>query len=126
MVGFLGGNDPVKLDDVMFESPMEFGTLVAVSLDRQPLAQSRRILVQAMAEERPSGWQTRPAQNGLRQITKLGKNPWQAKELSGKVSVRGDVRKVTALDPNGYPREQIGTDNKFDLLPDTIYYIIER
>jgi len=126
VVGFLGGNDPVKLDDVMFESPMEFGTLVAVSLDRQPLAQSRRILVQAMAEERPSGWQTRPAQNGQRQITNLGKNPWQAKELSGKVVVRGDVRKVTALDPNGYPREQIGTDNKFELLPDAIYYIIER
>jgi len=126
VVGFLGGNDPVKLDDVMFESSMEFGALVAVSLDRQPLAQSRRILVQAMAEERPSGWQTRPAQNGMRQVTNLGKNPWQAKELSGTVVVRGDVRKVTALDPNGYPREQIGTDNKFDLLPDAIYYIIER
>ncbi|MFW6218444.1 MAG: hypothetical protein ACOC4K_05585 [Verrucomicrobiota bacterium] len=125
-VGFLGENEPVELGDVMFDSPMEFGSIVAVSLDGEPLAQSRKILVQAMAEERPTGWQTRPAQNGLREVTNLGENPWQARELSGKVFLRGDVRKVTALDPNGYAREVVATENQFDLLPDAIYYIVER
>ncbi len=126
VVGFLGENDPVKLQDVMFESPIPFAAMVAVSLDNQPLATSRKILVQAMAEERPTGWETRETRNGLRQITSLGKNPWQAKELAGKVFLRGDVTKVTALDFNGYPREVIGTKNQFELLPDSIYYIVER
>ncbi len=126
VVGFLGENEPVKLTDVMFESPMEFGAVVAVSLDNQPLASSRRILVQVMAEEQPTGWETRPAQNGLRQITNLGKDPWQAKELAGKVSIRGNVSRATALDLNGYEREVVANENQFELLSDAIYYILER
>ena len=127
VVGFIGENgEPVKLTNVMFETSLEFASMVAVSLDDQPLAQSRRILVQVMAQEQPTGWETRPARNGLKQVTNLGKNPWQAKELAGNVYMSGTVSRVTALDLNGYAREVVATGNQFELLPDAIYYILER
>ncbi len=127
VVGFLGENEAVTLPYVQFTSPLELVSMAAVSLDQQPLTESRRILVQVMAGEQPTGWQTRPAQDGLRQITNLGKNPWQAKELEGTVALGGNIGRVTALDLNGYTREVVSTDaNQFQLLPDVIYYIIER
>ena len=115
------------LKDLTISSKLELGHIVAVSLDGKPLATSRRILLQAMSEEKPTGFGTEPAPGGDKKITSIGHDPWLAKELDGVVKFkRPDASrlKVTALDFNGDPGKSIGTASEIRLAPSTIYYLI--
>jgi hypothetical protein len=58
VTGFLRGAGVVQLKDVTFNSPLDFGTIMLVSLDGKPLATSSRMLLQVMSEESNYGWQT--------------------------------------------------------------------
>ena len=98
-----------------------------MSLDGKPLATSRRILLQAMSEEKPTDFSTEPAPGGEKKITSIGHDPWLAKELDGVVKFKRPdaVRlKVIALDFNGDPGKSIGTASEIRLAPSTIYYLI--
>jgi hypothetical protein len=128
VTGFLRGAGAIQLKDVTFNSPMEFGTIMLVSLDGRPLATSRRMLLQVMSEENNYGWETNTAQ-GLREITNLGAAPLVVRNLQGTVSLmRADAAqlKVTALDFNGYPRQQLAKNKVISLTPSTLYYLIEE
>jgi hypothetical protein len=117
------------LPDVVIQSDLDLGCIMLVSMDGRPLSMSARILLQTMSEEQNSGFQTEPAENGLKRIVKLGRDPWQFKELQGTVKLkRSDASglKVTALDFNGYPIGSAGTANDIKLQPGTIYYLISR
>jgi hypothetical protein len=117
----------VALKDVTMSSKLELGHLIAVSLDGKPLATSRRILLQAMSEEKPTDFRAEPASAGEKKIASIGHDPWLAKELDGTVQFkRSDASslKVTALDFNGDPGKSIGTANEIRLAPSTIYYLI--
>lgn len=115
----------IELADLSIESDMELGQIVAVSLDGSPLATAPKILLQVMTEEKPSGFETEDAGNGLKKITNLGSDPWLFKEPSGTVRFKG-MLKSTVLDPNGYPVRDLGTDEEIRLDPKTVYYLIER
>jgi hypothetical protein len=115
------------LKDLTVSSKLELGHIVAVSLDGKPLATSSRVLLQAMSEEKPTGFDTEPAPGAEKKIKSIGHDPWLAKELDGVVKfTRADASrlKVTALDFNGEPANAIGTANEIRLAPTTIYYLI--
>jgi hypothetical protein len=119
----------VKLKDLAITSNLELGHIVAVSLDGQPLATARKILLQVMSEERPSEFRTEPAANGEKRISNIGHDPWLVKQIEGKVAFqRSDAAqlKVSALDPNGEPLKAVGNAASIRLAPATVYYLIAR
>lgn len=127
--GDLKAAGSVALRDVVVESPLELGTIVAVALDGRPLAESGKILVQAMTEEKPTDFTTEPAGDGIRRITNIGRDPWLFREIQGTLRFkRADAArlKVTALDFNGYPAGEAGTAAELRLRPGTVYYVIEK
>jgi hypothetical protein len=116
-----------NLKDIAISSKLELGHIVAVSLDGKPLATSRRILLQAMSEEKATDFGTEPAPGGHKKISSIGHDPWLVKELDGVVKFRRpDASRltVTALDFNGNPGESIGTASEIHLAPSTIYYLV--
>ncbi|MEZ5665207.1 MAG: hypothetical protein R3E94_17000 [Burkholderiaceae bacterium] len=87
-----------------------FGALMAVSLDGEPLAQSRRVLLQYATRSRPTGWQDRPVtldlEDGVRlpgrEVVSYGQAPWRVEQAQLQVSLRNaGLRQATALDMNG-------------------------
>jgi hypothetical protein len=115
------------LKDLTISSHLELGHIIAVSLDGEPLAASRRILLQVMSEEKASGFRTEPAPGGQRKISSIGHDPWLVKEIEGTVKFKrpdASMLKVTALDFDGDPARSIGTASAIPLAPTTIYYLI--
>jgi len=115
--------------DLRVASELELGHIIAVALDKQPLATSSRILLQVMSEERETNRQTESVNSSVKRIANIGTDPWQVKQLKGTVRLkRADAAqlKVTALDFNGYPTGPAGTGEEIKLQPTTIYYLIAR
>jgi hypothetical protein len=113
--------------DLIIASDMDLGHVVAVSLDGQPLASSRRILLQVMSEEKSSAFQTEPVSDGVKRIVNIGSDPWLVKELNGTIRLkRSDASRleVTALDFNGYPVQGLGNAEAIQLGRSTVYYLI--
>jgi hypothetical protein len=127
--GNLASAGEVKLKDVAIRSDMELGHIMLVSLDEKPLDSSRRMLLQVMSEERPTGFQTKPLDGGRKQIVNIGKDPWLYRELGGQISFThasaGSIT-VQPLDLNGYPVGDAIRENAVKLRPETVYYLIAR
>lgn len=124
--GFLSDAGAIKLGDITIHSAIHHGAVMLVSLDEQPLNESRRMLLQVMSEDKNFGWQTSPV-TGLRTIDNVGGPPLMVKDFSGSVTfTRPDAEslKTTHLDLNGYETEARSTGATVDLAPDTIYYLI--
>jgi hypothetical protein len=129
--GFLGELPNVNLKDVTIRSGNEYGAVLVVSLDSEPLATSAQILLQVMTEDRNYGWETEEMADGetKKKITNLGSPPIVVKNISGTVSLkRRDAAglRVTALDFNGYQRQEIGDATRIELLKDCLYYLISK
>ncbi len=125
--GLIGTLGKVETPDLLIESQMELGNILAVPLDDQPLATSGKILLQAMSEERESKRREEQASRATSKITTLGSDPWLIKELQGIVRFkRPDAAKlkVTALDANGYGQAPAGNASEINLRPDVLYYLI--
>jgi hypothetical protein len=117
----------METKDLSVSSGMEIGHIVAVALDGQPLAISRKILLQVMSEEKSYQFQTEPAGGNLKRIANIGMDPWMVKELKGTVRLkRPDAHqlKVTTLDFNGYPAGSLGSGSEVQLQPRTLYYLL--
>lgn len=128
LCGALKTAGPTRLGDIEIDSDLELGAIVAVSLDGLPLARSRRILLQAMSEEKATGFRTEPAGNDVKRILSIGTDPWMVRELSGTVRFRrADAAhlRVQALDHSGAPAESAGVAASINLRPSTIYYLIQ-
>jgi hypothetical protein len=113
------------------ECELDLAHIIAVALDDEPLATSKRILLQVNSEEQTTGFATEAAGPGVKRITNIGRDPWQAKRLRGQVGLRradAGQLKVTPLDFNGYPvADAAATDaTSIRLLPTTLYYLISR
>ena len=122
--GFLSKAGVIACKDLSLECVNEYATVLAVALDGQPLAESKKILLQVATEEQPYGFR---AENG--RITAMGGAPYGMKHVTGKVTFKqGGALKVTALDENGYAttKKVPVTGVPMDLLPDVMHYIIER
>lgn len=127
MSGALRHAGKADLKDIVVSSNLELGHIVAVSLDANPLATSKRILLQVMSEEQTTSWQTSPAGDGVKKIISVGKDPWLVKDLAGTVQFkRTDAAqlKVTELDFNGYAAAKAGTADTIKLSSNVMYYLI--
>jgi len=123
MVGFLSKRGRTKLGDVMILCRNDFASVLVVSLDDKPLAESKRLLIQAMTESQPYGYK---AEGG--RITDLGGPPLGIRAIQCAIKLPGNVRKATALDENGYPTDRPVRvkDNIVELRSDAVWHIVER
>ncbi len=75
--GFLQAAGRNTTSDLIIESANEYGTLVAVSLDGRPLADSTAILIQAATREKLHGYETETVEGGaLKKPTTLMSRNW--------------------------------------------------
>lgn len=126
ITGFLSKS---KLETSAFTAdlPIPYGALIAVSLDDKPIAQSGKILVQVMSQESMYGFRT--AGTNPYTIEDLGSAPIAVQKLRGSFAFRRPDQaqlKVTALDFNGYPVKTLPKGATVQLLPDVIYYLVEK
>ena len=129
VTGFLAKAGTVTLGDVAITSPLEYGTVILVSLDDKPIATSGKLLLQVMTEDKNYGWQTEGDANGVRTIKSVGTAPIMVKNVSGMVSLlRPDAGSLTAtaLDANGYKTGVVGTAKSLQLSPTVLYYLLEK
>lgn len=129
LLGFLADAGTVSLPGMTITSQLDYGAITLVSLDGQPIATSKKLLLQVMSEDKNWGWKTAPGDKGLQRIESLGGAPILVKNLNGTVNLtRPDAASltVTALDANGYPVTKLGNARTIPLRPDTLYYLIEK
>jgi len=109
--GFLAKRRTFDLADVRIESGNPYAVVLAVSLDGEPLAVSRKVLVQTTTVARAHGFRTEPASfkgsdgkvtyEGYR-ILALGGPPWNVANTDFKITIRNPKLKAAVLlDPNG-------------------------
>jgi hypothetical protein len=115
------------LRDLSIESDLPLGQVIAVSLDGAPLAESRRILLQVMTEEKAANFRAEPVDANLRRIADIGQDPWLVKNASGTVKFTrpgaADL-KVYALDHSGLPVKIVARADAISLDPATLYYLV--
>ncbi len=125
-VGFLSRRSPIELGVLRIETGLEYGALLAVPLDGEPLARSKRVLVEVVSELQNTGFLARGA--GKRTILNVGHAPIQLRRLDGRVTLRRpNVARLQAiaLDANGRRlREARDLTNGLVLLPDALYYLL--
>jgi len=134
ITGFLNKAGDVKLTDIDIASGNDYGTLIAVSMDNQPLATSKKILVQIGTSARPTGWKTKPATVGKvpgEQVVSFGKAPWAIVETDVTLTIRNAaLTKAQILDPNGMPvselpLEKAGGAVKLKIPANTLYLVLQ-
>ncbi|HET6430439.1 MAG TPA: hypothetical protein VFJ30_18640 [Phycisphaerae bacterium] len=128
--GFLAEAGAIRLKDVTIDCRNEYAAVLVISLDGKPLAQSGRILIQAMTEERPYGFR---AAGG--KITDLGGAPFGVRRIDATVALTlpGPAPfKAAALDENGYPTDRpvqvsrTGPTATVHLAPDAVHHVLTR
>jgi hypothetical protein len=125
--GNLKAGGEITLTDLNLRSDLDNAHIILVSLDGAPVAGSRKMLLQAMSEERASGFATEDAGNGLRKITNSGHDPWQVKKLQGTVKFKSaSGLQIQPLDFHGYPKGESIRGAELQLAPETIYYLVTR
>lgn len=126
--GNLQSEKVFELGDVTISGGLDLEHIIVVSLDEKPLRSSNRMLIQAMTEERTSGFATTAAGAGELRIENIGTNPWQVKNLKGEIRFKragaNDLR-ITPLDLNGRPAGTPIVGNTFTLQPTTVYYLVQ-
>ena len=125
--GNLEAGGEINLSDVTIKSPLDNVHIVLVSLDRQPIANSRKMLLQVMSEEEATGFATESVPNGLKKIANMGHDPWRVKPLEGSVKFKtGSAPQIQPLDFNGYSSGKAMSGAELRLTPETIYYLVTR
>lgn len=100
VTGFLSKAGTITLGDLTITSAMEYGTVHVISLDDQPLATAKKILVQVFSEEKMFGFK---AEGGV--IKNAGHAPITVRDLAATVTfAKGSGLKVVTLDANGYAK----------------------
>jgi hypothetical protein len=137
--GFLVKAGTIALKDVSIRSKNAYATVVAVSMDDQPLATSRRILVQVTTAARPTDWATKDAEfpgdankpiRGL-EVVSTGKSPWRVADTEVGLALKNSALiRATRLDPAGFPAENVPlkkspTGVTLELPPRTMYLLLE-
>jgi len=99
--GFLRAAGRTALKDVAIRCRNPYAVIVAVSLDGEPLATSKRLLLQAMTVDRPYGFRVKGG--GLDgEIAELGGYPLGVERIDADVELAAARWTAVALDPNGY------------------------
>ncbi|MCC7568475.1 MAG: hypothetical protein KO463_02530, partial [Candidatus Methanofastidiosa archaeon] len=108
VAGFLGRAGMVRLDDVDIDMANDYGAVLVVSLDGQPLAASRKILIQCTTVDQPYGWRTSEPDGLAGTIRSVGSAPWGMERIKAAVTVRlkGSGVRVVTCDENGYATDK--------------------
>lgn len=124
VTGFLSQAGTVQLGDLTITSGMEYGTIHVISLDDQPLATSKKILIQAFSEEKMYGFK---AEGGV--IKDAGRVPINVRDIQGTVTfTKGAGLKAVALDANGYAKGKAEAvmGGAVNLAKDALYVVVTR
>ena len=142
VTGFLKKAGPQTTSALDINMENEYGTVLAVSLDDKPLAESEKILLQTTTLSRPNGWRESPVTyenpgkpdtglDGFR-IDAVGAGFWNVKNTHGTVSINNAVlAKATLADANFYamgnvPVERQGGKLVVKLPPNAMYIVLEK
>jgi hypothetical protein len=110
VTAFFEKHGEFALADVTIRSGNHYGAVLVVALDDQPLAKSRKVLVQVGTQCRPTDWKEEPATIKTKegqtfdgfQVVNYGKAPWQVVQPRVELVIRNPgLTKATALDMNG-------------------------
>jgi hypothetical protein len=113
-VGFLGCSGPLELGELRLAASTNFAAVVATSLDGQPLGQSRRVLVTAVARAENTG-QTFDAEK--KTVPEEGQTPVLAEPVRCEVQLKvPGPAMVHALDSRGMRREAVPAEMDGDVL----------
>ncbi len=125
------------LPDVAILSENEYAAIQVVSMDRQPLRQSGRVLVQVGTQARLTGWAVREktVRSGNEsfegyEIVRTGKPPYQIRETQARVAIKNpNLREAVVLDAAGYERETLKLEPvsggvMLELPPDALYVVL--
>ncbi len=128
--GFLSKAGTIDLKGASIECGNEFASILIVPLDGQKLSESRRVLIQAMTEEKPFGYRKKG-----NTITDLGRFPFGVRKIDATITLDAGSRTgevtVTALDENGYAMGKSGKvaakNGKVTirLFPETMYHVLQ-
>ena len=109
VAAFFRNQNTFKTRDVEIASGNNYGTVLAVSMDDQPIAQSGKVLIQVGTQCRPSGWQERPVTIQVKEgrfpgleVVDFGKAPWQVVRPDVRLAIANPrLTRATVLDANG-------------------------
>lgn len=107
----IAGN--INTADLTIRLRQEFGSVVVVPLDGQPISQSSKLLIQHMGKDRPKGYTTSLFTHRIgttdytaKQIATLGEMPWLLEDLAGNLTLKdvpaSRIVSVQPTDVNGY------------------------
>ena len=121
--GFLAKGGTIKLGEVTIRSGNEYGAIQVIALDGQPLASSKKILIQAFTEEHMYGFRTDHGK-----ILDTGRAPINVREIDAQVTfAHGAGLKAVALDGHGYAAGDVPVAGGVITLPkDRLYVIVTR
>ncbi len=131
--GFLGRAGVIRLADLDVEMANDYGTVLVVALDGQPLTSSSKILIQCLTVDETYGWSTSETTGGT--IRNLGSAPWGVEKIDASVTLRLEgtsQARVVACDENGYPTDressttQVPGGLRLKLDPTTAYTVLIR
>jgi hypothetical protein len=139
VAAFFRNQREFRLADVEIRSGNDYGAVLAVSMDGQPLKESGRILVQVGTQCRPTGWKEQPKQIKLSdgrvvdgfEVVDFGKAPWQVLRADVELTFyNSGLKKATALDMNGNARgaaslEKAGAGWRLRFPADAMYAVVE-
>ena len=109
-------------------------------MDDQPLAGSKKVLVQVGTAARPTGWEARevefsPEANQPKvagfEVVKTGKAPWLIADTSLGLAIKNpNLTRATRLDPAGFAAGKVPVTRtkgglNLTLPPETMYLILE-
>ena len=127
-IGFLKAAGRIELSGLTIDADVEYATVLVTSLDDLDLAQSRRVLVQVVTEDRARGASTEGGR-----ITALGGYPFDVRRHDVRVGWRTAPGRMqaTPLDQTGRPRTDVppidagdGTLS-FTLRDDAPWHVVE-
>lgn len=139
VAAFFDRSPSVALSTLSMSCKNPYGVVIAVALDGNPLATSRRILVQTGTQSAPTGWRTSAVTlktkdgreiSGHR-VDATGKSPWQVESFNGRITLHNPaLTHATRLDLNGMPVAPIplskeGEGRTFDWPEATLYVLLE-
>lgn len=137
VTGFLAKHSPTtELSSLTVETKNDYAAILAVPLDDQPLASSKRVLVQMGTHCRPTGWSEKPATwkegettiQGF-EIVEHGAKPWQIVRNDCRITLKNPgITEVVVLDMNGMQRgtvpvEKVAGGVRFAMPADAKYVI---
>ena len=114
--GFLAQANSIRLKDITILSANTYATVIAVALDDQPLAVSKKILIQVGTAARPTGWTTREAEfkgEGDRmtrgqEVVSIGRAPWRIVNTEISLAIKNPgLTRAILLDPSGIAAEDV-------------------